>query len=80
MSKNDLISRSEAVRAVMCFDDDGSIRDVIYDLPAVDPEDLELLKQHIAMLKTHLDSVNHLVDSLAADADDFKRTCEKVEG
>ena len=40
MDENDLISRSEAVRAVMCFDDDGSIRDAIYNLPAVDPEKL----------------------------------------
>lgn len=43
-----------------------------------DEEGLELLKQHIAMLRTHLDSVNRLADSLTADAEVFKRTREKV--
>lgn len=40
MDKNDLISRSEAIRELGGFDDDGRIRDLLDDLPAIDPEEL----------------------------------------
>lgn len=40
MDKNDLISRSAAIRELGGFDDDGRIRDLLDDLPAIDPEEL----------------------------------------
>ncbi len=40
MKKNDLISRSAAIRELGGFDDDGRIRDILCDLPTIDPEEL----------------------------------------